>query len=151
MYSELSDVSTDSGRPRTAIPQEPLLASDITCRPSFVRFCEMRNPRSKERRPRLASGGRIPLKSHSSERPNSREGNPPLTGNQARKDLIESEPPESRKAGKHAEEIGSERSDRVGNARPKGSARRKARKGEYKGSVRSLRTQQRAKSQRQIC
>ncbi|MEV5452820.1 hypothetical protein ACGFWG_37540, partial [Streptomyces sp. NPDC048405] len=31
-------------------------------------------------------------------------------------------------------------SDRVGNARPKGSARRKAREGEYKGSVRSLRT-----------
>jgi hypothetical protein len=42
-------------------------------------------------------------------------------------------------------------SDRVGNARPKGKARRKAREGEYKGSVRSLRTQQRAKSQRQIC
>jgi hypothetical protein len=42
-------------------------------------------------------------------------------------------------------------SDRVGNARIKGSARRKAREGEYKGSVRSLRTQQRAKSQRQIC
>ncbi|WP_229891737.1 hypothetical protein, partial [Streptomyces mashuensis] len=34
---------------------------------------------------------------------------------------------------------------------PKGSARRKAREGEYEGSVRSLRTQQRAKSQRQIC
>ncbi|MGW2815347.1 hypothetical protein, partial [Streptomyces sp. NPDC001415] len=33
---------------------------------------------------------------------------------------------------------------------PKGSARRKAREGEYEGSVRSLRTQQRAKSQRQI-
>ncbi|MFJ6630601.1 hypothetical protein ACIQMR_04195, partial [Streptomyces sp. NPDC091376] len=32
---------------------------------------------------------------------------------------------------------------------PKGSARRKARKGEYEGSVRSLRTQQRAKNQRQ--
>ncbi|MFJ8583024.1 hypothetical protein ACIRD2_00005, partial [Streptomyces sp. NPDC093595] len=31
----------------------------------------------------------------------------------------------------------------------KGSARRKAREGEYKGSVRSLRTQQRAKNQRQ--
>ncbi|MER6715844.1 hypothetical protein ABZ322_36680, partial [Streptomyces sp. NPDC006129] len=30
------------------------------------------------------------------------------------------------------------RSDRVGNARPKGSARRKAREGEYKGSDRSL-------------
>ncbi|MBB6437685.1 hypothetical protein HNQ79_004186, partial [Streptomyces candidus] len=36
--------------------------------------------------------------SHSSERPNSREGNPSSTGNQARKDLIESEPPERENA-----------------------------------------------------
>ena len=104
--------------------------------------------------PRLASGARIPLKSHSSERPNGRNDNPSSTGNQARKDLIESESPESRKAGKQAPSDGesdTKESDRVGNARPKGSARRKAREGEYEGSVRSLRTQQRAKSQRQIC
>ncbi|MEU6406133.1 hypothetical protein, partial [Streptomyces sp. NPDC046985] len=55
--------------------------------------------------------------------------------------LIKSEPPEGktrkRKPGKH-------RGNRIGNGlieseTPKGSARRKAREGEYEGSVRSLR------------
>ncbi|WP_229923242.1 hypothetical protein, partial [Streptomyces candidus] len=51
-----------------------------------------------------------PLGFWTSERPNSREGNPSSTGNQARKDLIESEPleRESAKAGnlESTEEIG---------------------------------------------
>ena len=54
------------------------------------------------------------------------------------------------KTWKATEEIGS-RKDLIESETPKGSARRKAREGEYEGSVRSLRTQQRAKSQRQIC
>ncbi|WP_449345453.1 hypothetical protein, partial [Streptomyces narbonensis] len=46
-----------------------------------------------------------------------------------------------------AEEIGWKTSDKLRN---EGKARRKAREGEYEGSVRTLRTQQRAKNQRQI-
>src|SRR4051794_26681866 len=66
-----------------------------------------------------------PLRFETSERPNSREDKPPLTGNQARKDLIESEPPEretrEREPGKHRGNRNRKRSDRVGNARPKGN------------------------------
>ncbi|MFC9272564.1 hypothetical protein ACFTXJ_32855, partial [Streptomyces zhihengii] len=47
----------------------------------------------------------------------------PPTGNRTRKSLIESETPEGKKSPESTEEIGSERSDRVGSARPKGSAR----------------------------
>ncbi len=58
-----------------------------------------------------------PLEFETSERPNSREDNPHSTGSQARKDLIESEPPEreTRKPKgwsgnrKGTEEIGHER------------------------------------------
>src|ERR1051325_4357656 len=75
-------------------------------------------------------------------------------GNSDSELLIKSEPPEretrEREPGKHRGNRIERRSDRVGNARPKGKARRTAREGEYEGSVRSLRTQQRAKNQRQI-
>ena len=71
--------------------------------------------------------------------------------------LIKSESPEretrERGPGKHRGNRIEKRSDRVGNTegkRPEESARVSL-SGEYKGSVRSLRTQQCAKSQRQIC
>src|SRR5690606_8187018 len=76
--------------------------------------------------PSIWEDGASPLRFEASERPNGRADEPRRLGIRSRKDLIESET-------------------------PKGSARRKAREGEYEGSVRSLRTQQRAKSQRQIC
>jgi hypothetical protein len=83
--------------PRVAIPQEPFNdRCRVSLRCATARFhASLRNEESAfERTPPISSGGRTPLKSHSSERPNSREDKLPLTGNQARKDLIESEPPE---------------------------------------------------------
>jgi hypothetical protein len=78
-----------------------------------------------------------------------RDGNP----------LVESESPERENAKaknlESTEEIGTgnsliESETQEQNETPNENVRRKAREGEYKGSVRSLRTQQRAKSQRQI-
>jgi hypothetical protein len=72
--------------------------------------------------------------------------------------LVESEPPErNAKAGREGGSIPTPAGNRAGKGlvesetQDRREARRKAREGEYEGSVRSLRTQQRAKSQRQIC
>jgi hypothetical protein len=64
--------------PRVAIPQEPFKRSTSRSLPgslSSARFhAYLRNEESAfERTPPIRSGAEIPLKSHSSERPNSRE------------------------------------------------------------------------------